>query len=165
MKWNKIVSKSFTSTLNSFSFIGVNEEIGNYYNFNSDNFKCLNQLKISQASILIGNYIFNDISSLTAAIKIFSNSSTVTFSDCFYKDCEDNLEEVKFEGIQTKTIIFTDCSFENRKIIEKAIVNSGIAQNLDKIIFTNMHGSGVDEIKNLMDEYHYETGLNNYEIK
>ena len=165
MKWNKIVSKSFTSTLNSFSFIGVHEVIDHYYYFNFEDFKCLNKLKISQASVLIRDYAFKDASSLEAAIKIFSNSSTVKFNKCLYEDCEDNLKEVKFKGTQTKTIIFADCIFESRKIIEKAIINSGIAQNLDKIIFTNMYGSRVDEIKNLMNEYHNETGLNNYEIK
>ena len=131
-----LISNSFPSQLSSFTFIGNHEKEGWSYYFNhGDNFRCVECLQTTNSSILIQNYVFKEPKQLCDSIQFFKKARSIEFKNWYYRDWEVGMEDIKFEGVIINNIVFTDCRFENTKIIKKVIIDSGLTEMLDKVTF------------------------------
>ena len=162
-----MISNSFPSQLSSFKFIGNYEVEGSSYLFNGeDSFRCVESLQTTNSSILIQKYAFNEPKQLSDSIQFFKKASSIEFKDWYFYDWEVGKEDIEFEGVQTKHIVFTDCRFTNTKSIRKVIINSGLANMLEKVTFNGFkYGKGKEEVEKLVEEYKNSTGKNNLEVK
>ena len=73
------------------------------------------------------------------------------------------MEDIEFEGVMIKHIVFTHCLFLNTKIIKKVIIDSGLAKMLDKVTF-NGFIEGKEVLENMIEEYRNATGNINLEV-
>ena len=162
-----MISNSFPSQLSSFTFIANCEIEGESYKFNhKDDFRCVECLQTTNSSIIIQDYIFKEPKQLCDSIQFFKKAQCIEFKDWYYKDWEVGMEDIEFEGIQTKHIVFTHCRFTNTKSIRKVIINSGLANMLEKVTFNGFkYGKGKEEVEKLVEEYKNSTGKNNLEVK
>ena len=73
-----------------------------------------------------------------------------------------------------KNIVFTNCWFESTNMIKKVIIDSGLANMLDKVTFNGFkYGTCFDEefkvikknVKKMVEKYKNATGNNNLEVK
>ena len=75
------------------------------------------------------------------------------------------MEDIKFEGVMINNIVFTDCWFDNTKMIKKVIIDSGLAKMLDKVTFNGFNGGkGKEDVEKMIEEYKNATGNNNLEV-
>ena len=158
----KIISNSFPSQLSSFAFIS-NDEKGQSYGFDSDKFRCVECLQITNSSILIQNYIFDEPKQLCDSIRFFKKAQCIEFKDWDYDYWEVGMEDIEFEGVMTKHIVFTDCWFANTKMIKKVIIDSELEKMLDKVTFNGFNGEK-GGVERMVEEYKNETGNINFEI-
>ena len=159
-----LVSYSFPSQLSSFTFIGNCEEEGSYV-FNSDNFRNVECLQTTNSSILIQKYAFNEPKQLCDSIKFFKKARSIEFKDWHYYDWEVGKEDIEFEGVKIKHIVFTDCWFKNTKIIKKVIIDSGLAKMQDKVTFNGIiNEKGKEDVEKMVRKYKNATRKNNLEV-
>ena len=161
-----MISNSFPSQLSSFKFIGNCEKEGWIYYFNfKDDFICVESLQTTNSSIFIQKYLFNKPKQLCDSIHFFKKASSIEFKDWDYYDWEVGIEDIEFEGVQIKHIVFTNCWFTNTKTIKKVIIDSGLAKMLDKVTFNGFKdGKGKEDVEKMVEEYKNTTGKINLEV-
>ena len=159
---NMLISNSFPSQLSSFTFISNCEE-GYSYVFDYDNFRCVECLQTTNSSIIIQNYIFDEPKQLSDSIKFFKKASSIEFKGWYYEDWEVGIEDIEFEEVTIKHIVFTDCLFLNTKIIKKVIIDSGLEKMLVKVTFNGTR-EGKEVVENMIEEYKNATGNINLEV-
>ena len=159
----KLISNSFPSQLSSFIFISNWKEGWSYYFNHQDSFRCVECLQTTNSSITIQNYVFNKPKQLCDSIQFFKKASSIEFKDWFYWDWEVGMEDTEFEGVQINHIIFNNCQFANTKMIKKVIIDSGLANMLDKVSFNEFMIGKVD-VNKMIEEYRNATGKINFEV-
>ena len=147
-----LVENAFPSQLSSFKFIG-NWKDGWLYHFNGeDRFKFLRSLNTTHSSIIIQKYIFKRHKWFADSIKFFSKADTVEFNYWQYWNWKDDDKDIELEGVQIKNIVFAFCWIASTKIIKKVLIESGLAQTLDKVTFYGIR-KGKEEVELMIEEY------------
>ena len=152
-----LISNSFPSQLSSFTFISNCEDGSSYY-FHYASFRCVECLQTTNSSIIIQGYSFDRLELLSDWIKFFKKTSSIEFKDWYYKDWYVGEEDIEFEGVQIKQVVFTNCGFDNTKMIKKVIIDSGLAEILDKVTFDgSIEVEGKGDIEKMIEDYKNET--------
>ena len=92
----------------------------------------------------------------------FSKANTIKFVEsCF--GCygyEYGNEEIKFEGIEVKNVVFESCSFKSTDVIAKVFADSRFTKNLISITFQqNYYEAEISNIKKIFEKYEKKNGL------
>ena len=162
-----LISNSFPSQLSSFTFVGNHEKERKRYYFNyQNNFRCLECLQTTNSSIIMQNYAFNEPNQLSNSIKFFKKASSIEFKGWNYKGWYVGQKDIEFEGVMIKQIVFTNCIFENTKMIKKVIIDSGLAKILEKVTFDRPREvEGKRDIEKMVEEYKNATKKHNLKVK
>ena len=164
----ELVKNSFPSQLSSFEFDYSHEVKYSQFWFDETKVKCFEYLQTTNSYVLIQRNWFTGSRSFSDWIKLFPKSQTIEFKDwSFPADCNftNKTEEIKFEGVEVKNITFTNCYFGWTKTIKKVLLDSGLAQTLDKVTFNGiLEPIGKETIRDMITEYNNVSGKMNVEV-
>ena len=108
---------------------------GYRFKFNSHSY--VRNLITLNSFVSIEDFSFKNWIFLSDAVKFFPLFDTAEFNNRYFYNSEDE-EEISFEKVQVKHIIFSKWNFYSNKLIKEVFVNSGFAKSLNKITFSNM---------------------------
>ena len=164
----ELVKNSFPSQLSSFEFDFSYEGKYSEFCFDKTEVKCFEYLQTTNSDVLIQRNSFVGSRCFSDWIKLFPKSQTIEFKDwSFPADCKftNKTEEIKFEGVEVKNITLTNCYFGWTKTIKKVLLDSWLAQALDKVTLKGIkEPKGKEAVRDMVTEYNNVSGKMNIEV-
>ena len=161
----RCIINSFPYPLDSFVSLAKNKK--KFFGFldsdtkSSEILSCFKSLNTVDSKVSLHDYWFNKCRQVVEAIGCFSKSNTIQFYQWDFKKWSD-IKNISLNRVEVKNIHFTKCKFSDSTILKYTIIQSGLVEILDNIIFCCW--DGVESINKLLREYNDRTGLENYQV-
>ena len=146
---------SFASPLNS-----VTIELADSIFYKKKDSSLFKNIDVSKGRVEIYSmHCRGDPNALVNAINSFSKANTIKFANSNFGYYDYGSEDIKFEGIEVKNVIFEDFYFNSADAIKKIFADSGLAESLDSISFYKNSRLNESDMKKMFEKYMKKNGL------